>query len=334
MNNTDITNDNSHRPMIHIILGPTASGKERTALEYAKLISGEIVSVDSMKIYKHLDIGTAKATAAMREEVPHHLIDFIEPTESFSVAEFVKHADDAIQDIAGRGKVPVLSGGTALYYKGLLEGIFDAPPSDPSLRQQLKDEAEHDGHGHNLHARLQQADPRAAEKIHPNDLRRLVRALEIVILTGKPLSQQQQQWAGFQENIADNGLKPIRYTCKMMGLQWPREDLYARIETRVDRMISEGLEQEARMVYEQRNFYNRTPLQAVGYKEFFPYFYGSCARNEAVNVLKKNTRHLAKSQMTWFRKFPSSWLQMGEKEKPQQTALRMLEDKLNSKTVN
>jgi len=322
------TSDHSHesacRPDLHIILGPTASGKERTALAYAQRIGGEIISVDSMKIYRYLNIGTAKATMAMRSQVPHHVIDFLEPTEAFSVAEFVRCADEAIADIHGRGKIPILSGGTALYYKGLLEGIFDAPPSDAALRQQLKDEADCDGGGERLHLRLQQADPRAAEKIHPNDTRRVVRALEIVTLTGKPLSQQQQQWAGFQSGAADNMLKPIRYRCKMFALEWPREILYRRIEMRVDRMMDEGLEAEAHMVYENRDSYNRTPLQAVGYKELFPYFNGTGSRIDAIDLLKKNTRHLAKSQMTWFRKFPCLWLPMKKDSTPDETADRIL----------
>lgn len=317
------TPEGSERPVLHIVLGPTASGKERTALECARLLNGEIISVDSMKIYRTLDIGTAKATAAMREAVRHHLLDVAEPTESFSVADFVRLADAAIADIHARGKTVVLSGGTALYYKGLLEGLFDSPPSDQELRQRLQREAEESG-TQTLHDRLRQADSKAAGRIHPNDLRRLVRALEIITLTGKPLSAQQQEWAGFQDGNGDNRMRPTRYACRIVALDWPRETLYARIAERVRRMMAQGLLEEARRVHEHRDTYNRTPLQAVGYKEFFPYFDGCSSESDAVELLTKNTRHLAKSQLTWFRKFPCAWLPMGEGETAESTARRVV----------
>jgi len=301
----------SDKPYLYIILGPTASGKESLAFAAATCLGAEIVSVDSMKVYKSLDIGTAKPDAANRKAVPHHCLDLIEPEVSFSVAEYVKAAEDAIRSIASRGKIPILSGGTALYFKGLLEGLFDAPPVDEALREELKAKDRNE-----LYAELQQRDPLAAAKIHPNDIRRVTRALEIIILTGKPVSSQQTQWDGFHEDRKDNRMLTagLNYPCTMVAPDHPREELYRRIEARVDRMIDSGLVDEAKKVYDNRDNISRTPLQAVGYKELFPFFEKQTSLEEAIDTLKKNTRHLAKSQMTWFRKFPCKWVDMSDEE--------------------
>ncbi len=302
------------RPTIHIIAGPTASGKESAAYHIAQKMSAEIVSVDSMKIYRQLDIGTAKATPQMRQNVPHHCLDIAQPENEFSVADYQAAADQAIADIAARGKTVILSGGTALYYKAILEGIFEAPPKDEALREEYKNFAA--AHGNDaLFEKLKAQDPQAAGKLHPNDTRRVIRALEIIKLTGQPISARQQQWSGFHddnEGFSGN----LRYPFKMVWLNWERDELYRRIELRVDKMIDTGLEDEAKMVWQNRGNYARTPLQAVGYKEFFPYFSGECSLAEAVDTLKKNTRHLAKSQCTWFRKFPATALvpQTGESQ--------------------
>jgi tRNA dimethylallyltransferase len=290
------------KPFLRILLGPTASGKESAAVACAKMIGGEIVSVDSMKIYRTLDIGTAKASEKIRADVPHHCLDIADPEENFSVGRYVEEAEKAIVSVVARGKVPILSGGTALYYKGLLEGLFDGPSADADLREEFNRRAETEG-VEKLYAELAEVDPQAAEKIHPNDLRRIVRALEVAKLTGQPISSQQTQWVGAE----------YRYPCALAALDWPREVLYARIEKRVDLMMAEGLLEEARQVYEKRDYLSRTPLQAVGYKEFFSYFSGETDLAEAVELLKKNTRNLAKSQMTWFRKFPCEWIAMDEK---------------------
>ncbi len=288
---------------LKIILGPTASGKESAAFALAPRLNAEIVSVDSMKIYQTLDIGTAKATGEMRAAVPHHCLDLIAPTyDNFSVGEYVEAADAAIADIAARGKIPLLSGGTALYYKGLLEGIFAAPAKDSAVREELRAFAAEYGN-EALHRRLQELDPVSAAKYHCNDLRRVVRALEVIMLTGKPVSSSRNEWSGFHDDSAAFGGE-LRYDFKMLLLDWPRADLYERIEARVELMLERGLLAEAEYVYQQRDSFSRTPLQAVGYKEFFPYFTGEQPLEEAVATLKKNTRHLAKSQCTWFRKFP------------------------------
>ena len=291
------------KQQVFIILGPTASGKESGAFRVAPQLNAEIVSVDSMKIYKTLDIGTAKATAEMRSKVRHHCLDIIEPDYAdYSVGAYVEQADKAIRDISERGKLPLLSGGTALYYKGILEGIFDAPPRDLALREELLGFAQEEGN-EALHQRLQRLDPVSARKYHPNDIRRVVRALEVITLTGEPVSSFHREWSGFHD-AGDNFGGELRYDFRMLLLDWPRSVLYQRIERRVDIMLEKGLLAEAEYVYNKRASFARTPLQAVGYKEFFPYFRGEEDLAEAVATLKKNTRHLAKSQCTWFRKFP------------------------------
>lgn len=296
------------RPLLHILLGPTASGKERTALACAKTLGGEIVSVDSMKIYRGLDIGTAKPSPEMRATVPHHCLDLADPSELFSVARYVEAAEKAIDAITATDKPVILSGGTALYYKGLLEGLFEGPGADPALREELKQRAREEGAAA-LHAELVQRDPVTAGKVHPNDIRRVVRALEVVLLTGTPISEHQAQWASNDEKQPD--MQDIFPNC-IVGLAWPRDVLHQRIAQRVDRMMEAGLLNEARRVYDMRETLSRTPLQAVGYKEFFDYFDGKATLEEAVDLLKRNTRHLAKSQMTWFRKFPCTWIEMDE----------------------
>lgn len=311
----------SDKPAIHIILGPTASGKESAAYHIAQLTNTQIVSVDSMKIYRKLDIGTAKATATMRENVIHHCLDIADASDDFSVAEYQQAADNAIDNIANLGKTPILSGGTALYYKAVLEGIFDAPPKDEALREELKDYAE--THGNEaLFAKLVEQDPQAALKLHPNDIRRVVRALEIIKLTGEPISNRQKQWSGFHDNTGGFS-GDLRYPCKIVFINWDREELYRRIELRVERMLEKGLEAEAKMVWQDKGNYSRTPLQAVGYKEFFPYFDGQVSLAEAIDTLKKNTRHLAKSQCTWFRKFPASEI-VPQKGQSQESICQMI----------
>ena len=290
--------------IMDIILGPTASGKESSAFAIARKGGAAIVSVDSMKIYRRLDIGTAKATPEMREAVSHYCLDIADPVEDFSVGRYQQAADAAIAQLTARGQRVILSGGTALYYKAVLEGLFAAPLKDESLRARLREFAAQNGNDA-LYARLVAHDPQAAAKLHPNDLRRVVRALEIIELTGAPISARQQQWSGFHGE-AGAFAGELRYRFRMVRLDWPREELYRRIEVRVARMLEEGLEAEARLVYDNRDTFSRTPLQAVGYKEFFPYFSGECGLATAVEELQKNTRHLAKSQCTWFNKFPAT----------------------------
>lgn len=310
--------------LLYICLGPTASGKEAASLLAAGRIGGEILSVDSMKIYRTLDVGTAKPSPEARARVPHHGLDIAEPTREFSVGEYVRMADAAIADIVARGKQPILSGGTALYYKALLDGLFDAPGADPILRQSLQDEAAQVG-SPALHQRLATLDPPAAAKIHPHDLRRIIRALEVHAHTGEPISRHQREWSGFHPGDAMPQRAPFsRYRHVMVWLDRSRPLLHERIQQRVERMLAQGLEEEARRVWEARASMAQAPLQAVGYKEFFGWFAGECTRDEAVDLLLRNTRRLAKSQCTWFRKFPALHLPMEEPLSSDEVASRMI----------
>jgi tRNA dimethylallyltransferase len=311
------------RPFLRILLGPTASGKERVALRAAGSLGAEIVSVDSMKIYRGLAVGTAQPTAEDLARVPHHALALVPPTESFSVREYLARAEAAIAAIAARGRPVLLSGGTPLYYKALLAGLFDGPPADEALRAELGARAAREG-PETLHAELARVDPAAAKRLHPNDLRRVVRALEVHRLTGEPISDRQVQWTeadGAPPGGADSGSAPgmpsdpppgaepgRRYPAALVGLRWGRAELEKRIRARVARMLDAGLLAEAREVWRQRETLARTPLQAVGYKEFFPHFAGERTLDEAVETLVRNTKRLAKAQMTWFRRWDVDWI--------------------------
>ncbi|MDR1611358.1 MAG: tRNA (adenosine(37)-N6)-dimethylallyltransferase MiaA [Planctomycetota bacterium] len=291
-------------PLLRIIVGPTASGKERLALDVASRIGAEIVSVDSMKIYKGLDVATAKAGEAEQRGVPHHCLDLVEPIEDFSAAEYVARAEAAIADIAGRGKTPLLSGGTAFYYLALLAGMFAGPGADPAVRAELGKRAERDG-VEALHGELARLDPRAAEKIHPRDLRRLVRALEVIRVTGEAISSRQTQWAGFHGGGGGPLPPRPRHSFSMVRIVRDRGDLHRRIAERIERMAKNGLREEAERAYALRENLARTPLQAVGYKELFPYFSGEASWADALERLRLNTNRLVRKQETWFRKFPA-----------------------------
>lgn len=314
---------------LRIILGTTASGKERLALACARLAGGEIVSVDSMKVYRGLDVATAKAGPREREAVPHHCLDLVDPDETFSAADFVRAAEEAIAGIRARGGIPILSGGTAFYYKALLEGLFEGPGADLKLRAALTDRAEREGSAA-LHRELSERDPTAAGKIHPSDLRRIVRALEVAALTGRGISASQTQWEGFhldnpEERAAGYFARP-RHLFVMYRIVRDREDVRRRVKERIDRMAESGLEAEARMVWENRERISRTPLQAVGYKEFFPYFEGSCSWEEALEKLRLGTNRLVRSQDTWFRKFPPREVSMAPDADVEETAARLVEN--------
>ena len=296
------------KPFLRIIVGSTASGKERLALECAALMDAEIISVDSMKVYRGLDVATAKAGREERERVRHHCLDLIEPTETFSASDFVAAASAAIDDIVSRGKIPILSGGTAFYYKALLEGLFEGPGADPELRAGLEARAEREGSG-SLHHELTEKDPDAAAKIHPSDLRRIVRALEVAALTGQGISSRQTQWAGFhaadaEERTAGFFARPL-YPFAMVRIVRDRADVHERIRSRIIRMAASGLREEAETVFLRRAEISRTPLQAVGYKEFFPHFSGEETWDGALEKLRLATNRLVRSQDTWFRKFPA-----------------------------
>lgn len=277
-------------PLI-VVVGPTASGKSEYALKKAKEIGGEIISGDSMQIYRKMDIGTAKPSLDEMGEVPHHLIDVADISEVFSAARFVELASSAIEDIHSRGKMPIIAGGTGLYIDTLISGTeLSATEDDPILRKELFAFAEEQG-AIALHQRLKEVDPVSAEAIHPNNVKRVARALEIYIKTGETKSEADRK-SRLKESIYDP------YTVYIRPKE--RETLYERIDRRVDKMFELGLEKEVRELYETGLENTPTASQAIGYKEFYPYFRGETDLESVKQAICLNTRHYAKRQMTWF----------------------------------
>lgn len=273
------------------VAGPTASGKTALAVEIAKRFGGEIVSCDSMQIYKDLSVGTARPTEEEMQGIPHHLMGFAGLREDYSVADYVSDAKKAVAEIHTRGNVPIVCGGTGLYMDSLLGNIeFSEIKSDPALRMSLKNYL--DEHGPEaLHGRLRELDPKLAEKLHPNNTGRVIRAIEVCELTGIPMSEHQRR----------SRLCASPYETAWIGLCFSeREMLYARINRRMEEMLQNGLIGEARLLLEQGG--SGTVMQAIGYKELFPYLRGEQTLTEAVEILKQETRRYAKRQLTWFRR--------------------------------
>ncbi|HZT79513.1 MAG TPA: tRNA (adenosine(37)-N6)-dimethylallyltransferase MiaA, partial [Gemmataceae bacterium] len=270
------------------------SGKTALALCLAERLGAEIVSMDSMALYRGMDIGTAKPTAEERRRVPHHLIDVLAPWESASVAWWLQHAADCCRDIEARGKRVLIVGGTALYLKALLRGLFDGPPADEGLRRRLTEEAGRLGR-QALHDRLARVDPATAARLHPNDVRRAVRALEVWELTGRPLSAWQTQWA---DGPGESGRPPP------LWLDLPRAELYARIDERVRQMFAAGLVDEVRALRRLPRPLSREAAQALGYKEVFDHLDGRATLEETVARVQTRSRNYAKRQLTWFRHLP------------------------------
>jgi tRNA dimethylallyltransferase len=272
------------------LTGATAVGKTGVGIALARRIGAEIISLDSMAIYRGMDIGTATPSAAERAAVPHHLLDIIEPADEFSVAQYVAAAAAAVADIRARGKQALFVGGTPLYLKSLLRGLFDGPPADWQLRHDIEQELTLVGQ-QALHDRLAQIDPVAAAHIHPHDTRRLIRALEVYRATGEPISHQQLQF--------DEGRRAEE--CRVFVLRRSREELHRRIEARVDAMVEAGLVDEVRRLISNGGELGRTARQAVGYREVLAYLAGECDREEMIARIKARTRRFAKRQGTWFR---------------------------------
>ena len=273
------------------IVGPTAVGKTALAIALAQALGGEIVSADSRQIYRGMDIGTAKPTAAERTAVPHHLIDIADPDEEFSLAIYQELALAAIEGIAARGRLPLLVGGTGQYLAAVLEG-WQIPRVEPqpALRAAFEREAAQHGAAA-LHARLAQVDPAAAAGISPSNLRRIIRALEVYEVTGRPISEQQAR-------------HPPPYRTRTLWLTLPPAELYARIDRRVDEMIGAGLVAEVRRLIERGYSWELPALSSLGYREFQPYFAGEAALEEVVQRLKFNTHAFARRQANWFRRLP------------------------------
>ena len=288
------------------IVGPTASGKSSLALELAKDLGGEIISCDSMQIYRRMDIGTAKPTVEEMAQIKHHMIDVADPDESFSCADYVKLADAAIRDCAKRGKLPIVCGGTGLYLDALLRGAdFEETAGDEKIREELLAFAEREG-AHALHEELCRIDPESAAAIHENNVKRVVRAIEIYRVCGVPKSELDRR----SQLVGD------RFDATVIGLRYAnREKLYSRIEKRVDIMMSEGLLTETKTLLSEGVFEkNNTAAQAIGYKELLSHIAGNEALDEAVERLKTATRRYAKRQMTWFSAKPYvSWIDADEK---------------------
>lgn len=279
------------RGKIVAVAGPTASGKTALAVEIAKRFGGEVVSCDSMQIYKHMNIGTAKPTEAERGGIPHHMIDIAEPWEGYSVAAFARDARECIDDILSRGKLPVLAGGTGLYMDTVINNtVFADYGSDEAYCAELL-RAEEERGAEYIHSVLNEKDPEAAAKIHPNNVRRVIRALEICRLSGKT----------FTEVNAEARREPI-YDALIFGLDADREILYERINKRVDKMLEAGLEQEAHRVIEMCAGADTTAMQAIGYKEFADFFNGDATLEETAEKIKMESRRYAKRQLTWFRR--------------------------------
>jgi tRNA dimethylallyltransferase len=302
------------------LTGPTAAGKTAVGIELARRVGAEIVSLDSMAIYRGMDIGTAKPTAGERGEVPHHLIDVRDPTEDFSVADHLDVADEAVREIVARAKQPLFVGGTALYLKALLRGLFSGPPADWNLRAELEELARISG-VEALHARLQAADPVAAKKLHPNDVRRIIRALEVHHATGTPISALQEQF--------DKG-RPAS-ECRVFVLDWPREVLDERIRKRVDQMFAAGLVHEVQTLLDlPPSTLSRTAAQAVGYRETIEHLRGERDLPATIELVKLRTRQFAKRQMTWFRSLSECrWIGMSDPLDPAEIAERIAKAGLN-----
>jgi tRNA dimethylallyltransferase len=273
------------------LLGPTAVGKTEIAIQLAQRLNAEIISVDSRQIYRQMDIGTAKPTAEEQQAARHHLIDCVDISQPFSVADYQSLADAAITDIQNRGKQVLLVGGAGLYFRAIVDGLFEGPGADTALRERLEQEAAQHGVDA-LHERLRTCDPESADRIHPNNLVRVIRALEVYELTGMPMSEHQQQWHQ----------KYQRYPFIAFCLTMPRALLYQRIEHRVDVMLANGLIAEVESLLAAGYSCDTVALRSFGYKELIAYLDGECTYLEAVEQLKQNTRRFAKRQLTWFRK--------------------------------
>jgi len=283
----------SEAPLL-VIVGPTAAGKTAVAVECCLALGGELVSADSMQVYRHLDIGTSKPTPEERRGIPHHCLDLVEPDEEYSVARYQADAGAAITDIHARGKLPVLCGGTGLYIRAVLYGL-DLPiaAADWDLRARLEDEAQRHG-AQALHDRLRQVDPVAAARIHPHNVRRVVRALEVYVLTGRPISSHHRL----------DQAPPAKYNVLAFGLNLPRGELYRRIDARVEAMMARGLLEEVRRLADRGYSQDMTSMKGLGYRQLAQHLRGEATLEAAVRLIKRDTRHYARRQLTWFRAEP------------------------------
>ena len=281
-----------------LLAGPTAVGKSEIALRLAEQLRGEVVSVDSMQVYRGLDVGTAKPGADERARVRHHLIDVVSLSEAFDVARFIQLASAAMQEIQQRGAVPILCGGTGLYFKGLLEGVGKAPAAPPKLRAELERTPLAQ-----LLDELRAKDPATFERIDRKNSRRVIRAVEVLRLTGRPFSEQQSAWSHSS---------PVPFYCFIRA----KEDLQARIDARVDAMFARGLVEETRRAMAEGLESNPTAMQAIGYRQVVDYLHGRLSLPETIDLVKVRTRQYAKRQLTWFRRQPVTWIELAGASDP------------------
>jgi tRNA dimethylallyltransferase len=280
---------NGEKIQLVVILGPTATGKSELAVRLAERFDGEIVNADSMQVYRGMEIGTAKPSMELRARVPHHLLDICDPDLNFSASDFRREAELAIADIAGRGKRIFVVGGTGLYIRALLQGLADSPSGAGSVRGELEEQARRDGN-EALLRELAQADPETAARLHPNDRVRIVRALEVFRLTGRPISEQRSA----------HGFAGEHYRALKIGLAVERRELYERIERRVETMIAGGLVAEVAALLGRGFSPEAKALRSIGYRQICAYLAGEYGLAEAVPLIKRDTRRYAKRQLTWF----------------------------------
>lgn len=271
-----------------MIVGPTGAGKTRLSLDLANRLGGEVISCDSQQVYIGMDIGTGKVTADERSRVPHHLLDVVRPDEEMTAARFIELADAAIADVAARGRVPIICGGTGLYVRALLLGLFEGPPASADVRRELIALGVE-----GLHAELSRVDPESAKRIDRNDEKRMVRALEVYRLTGETMSAHQAKH--------DHKTMPRRYPVRLVGLNPEREKLYAAIDARVDEMIASGLEREVEALRAAGYTPPLRSQQAIGYAELHDVAAGTLERGRAIELIKRNSRHYARRQISWYR---------------------------------
>lgn len=275
--------------LLLVILGPTAVGKTEVALNLLSKIRGEIISADSRQIYKGMDIGTGKPSLMIRKKFSHHLVDIISPSQIFNAGEFKKQAEEIIKKLQKEDKLPLVVGGTALYIKALVDGLFVGPGADWNLREKLKQEAEKKGNKA-LYEKLKKIDPETASRVHPNDQRRVIRALEVYYLSGKKISS-------YQKERPSSLLKTV-----IIGLRRKRDSLYKLINERVDKMIKEGLIQEVETLLKKGYSEELPSMQGLGYRQIIGYLKGKYSKEEAIRLIKRDTRRFSKRQLSWFKK--------------------------------